>query len=199
VGEVVRLVHLGEAVGRFRPRQVDLPERPAEPAVAVGEERGIEVLAVGLLAEAHVHRHAGLGGAAQQRLERLGGHLVLEELVEVRADLLREIGRQRHLGIRDQLDLVLDGQVQQGEHALDDLLPAHPLVVRAHLRGGDLDVACHGVFVSFAVSVPTLIPHSDGRGKGRTPAGRGFDTGNPWRVRTESTSSIDPSNHRQTR
>ena len=27
------------------------------------------------------------------------------------------------------------------------------------------------MFVSFAVSVPTLIPHSDGLGKRRTPAG----------------------------
>src|SRR5690349_20219040 len=93
VGEVVGLVDLGEAVGGLRAGQVDLAERAAQPPVAVGEQRGVPVLAVRLLAEADVHGDPLLGGPPQQRLERLGRHLRLEELVEVAADLLREVRR----------------------------------------------------------------------------------------------------------
>ena len=46
------------------------------------------------------------------------------------------------------------------------------------------------VSVSFAVSVSPLIPHSDGRGKGRTWRVRRVDTGNPRRVRTGTSRSI---------
>src|SRR5438876_801398 len=144
VSEVVRLEDLGEAVGGPGPRQVDLPERPAQPSVPIGEEGSVEVLPVGLLAEADVHGHPALGRPAEQGLERLGRHLGLEELVEVGPDALGEIGRQRHLGIGDQLDLFPRGLLEQAQHALDDLLAARALVVGAHLGGGDLHVARHG-------------------------------------------------------
>src|SRR5437867_3005346 len=108
VGEVIGLVDLGESVHGLRSRQVDLPEHAGQPAVAIGEERRVEVLAVGLLAEPDVDRDALFGSPAQQRLERLGRHLGLEELIEVGADSLGEVGRQRHLGIRDDFDVVAD-------------------------------------------------------------------------------------------
>src|SRR5262245_35561168 len=65
VGEVIRLVDLGEAVGDLGARQVDLPERPAQAAIPIGEQRGIEVLAVGLLTEADVDGDPRVGGTLQ--------------------------------------------------------------------------------------------------------------------------------------
>src|SRR5215471_8330527 len=95
VGEVVRLVDLREAIRLPSARKVDLPERAAERARAVGEKGGVEVLAVGLLAEAHVHGDARLLGTPEQGFERLGRHLRLEELVEVLANLLGEVRGER--------------------------------------------------------------------------------------------------------
>src|SRR5215470_3627045 len=143
VGEVVRLVDLGEAIRLPSARKVDLPECAAERARGVGEEGGVEVLAVGLLAEAHVHGDARFLGAAEQGLERLGRHLRLEELVEVLTDLLGEVRSERHLRIGDQLHPLLLRLLEEGEHALDDLLAARAFVVGAHLGSGDDDVAGH--------------------------------------------------------
>ena len=120
MGEVVGLVDLREAVGRLRAGQVDLAERAAEAPVTIGEERRVEVPAVGLLAEAHVHRDPRGGGATEQRLERLRRHLGLEELVEVGADPLGEVRRERHLRVDDQLDAVARRRVEEREHPLDD-------------------------------------------------------------------------------
>src|SRR5437899_4062280 len=93
VGEVVGLEDLGEAVGGLRTGEVDLAERPAESAVPIGEERRVEVFPPRLLAEAHMHRDPRLGRPAQEWLERLRRHFGLEELIEVGADLLREVCR----------------------------------------------------------------------------------------------------------
>src|SRR6058998_1098548 len=134
VGEVVGLEDLGEAVGGLRAGQVDLAEGPAESAVPIGQERAIEVFPLGLLAEAHVHRDPRLGRAPQERLERLGRHLGLEELVEVGADLLGEVRRERHLGVRDQLDALLHRLLEQAQHPLDDLFAGRALVVGTQLR-----------------------------------------------------------------
>ena len=144
MGEVVGLEDLGEPVRGLRAGQVDLAKRPAEASVPVGEERRVEVLSLGFLAEAHVHRDPRLGRAGEERLERLGRHLGLEELVEVGADLLGEVRRERHLGVGDQLDAVPDRMLEQGQHPLHDLLAGRALVVRAHLGSGDLHVARHG-------------------------------------------------------
>ena len=144
--EEVGLVDLRVPVRLLRARQMDLPERPRELAGLVGQERGVEVAALVLLAEAHVAGDARLPRPLEQRGQRLGRHLGLEELVEVVAHPLGEVGRQRHLRIGEDLDVLRDGLVEQAEHALDDLLAARPFVVGAHLRGGDLDVACHGIF-----------------------------------------------------
>src|SRR3989441_534768 len=141
VGEVVGLEDLGEAVGGLGTGEVDLAERPAESAVPIGEERCVEVFPLRLLAEAHMHRDPRLGRAAQERLERLRRHFGLEELVEVGADLLGEVRRERHLGIGDQLDAFSDRLGEQAQHALDNLLAACALVIRAHLGGGDLYMA----------------------------------------------------------
>src|SRR5207244_5783651 len=141
VGEVVGLEDLGEAVGGLRAGQVDLAEGPAESAVPIGEERGVEVFPPRLLAEAHMHRDPRLGRAAQEWLERLRRHFRLEELVEVGADLLGEVRRERHLGIGDQHDAFSDRLGEQAQHALDNLLAACALVIRAHLGGGDLYTA----------------------------------------------------------
>src|SRR5205809_564498 len=143
VGEVVGLVDLGEAVRGLGAGKVDLPESPDDPAVAVGQERGVEVLAVGLLAEADVDGDPGLLGAAKEGLEGLGRDLRLEELIEVLADLLGEIRRERHLGIGDELDALGFGLIEQREHALDDFLPAAALLVGTQLGGGDGDDASH--------------------------------------------------------
>src|SRR2546427_12343965 len=88
-----------------------------------------------------MHRDPRLGRAAQERLERLRRHFGLEELVEVGADLLGEVRRERHLGIGDQLDAFSDRLGEQAQHALDNLLAACALVIRAHLGGGDLYMA----------------------------------------------------------
>src|SRR5438093_9175724 len=141
VGEVVGLEDLGEAVGGLRTGEVDLAERPAESAVPIGEERRVEVFPPRLLAEAHMHRDPRLGRAAQEWLERLRRHFGLEELVEVGADLLGEVRRERHLGIGDQHDAFSDRLGEQAQHALDNLLAACALVIRAHLGGGDLYTA----------------------------------------------------------
>src|SRR3989440_3061708 len=143
MGEVVGLVDLREAVGRLGAGQVDLAERAAEPAVAVGQQRRVPVLALRLLAEADMHRDPRLRRAPQQRLQRLRRHLALEELVEVAANLLGEVRRQRHLGVRDQLNAVTGRALQENEHALDDLLARRAFVVGAHLGGGDLYLARH--------------------------------------------------------
>jgi hypothetical protein len=82
-------------------------------------------------------------GPLEQRQQRLGRHLRLEELVEVVADALGEVRGERHLGIGDQLDALLDGLLHEDEHPLDDLLAARPFVVGAQLGGGDLDEAWH--------------------------------------------------------
>src|SRR5438093_1175466 len=141
VGEVVGLEDLGEAVGGLRTGEVDLAERPAESAVPIGEERRVEVFPPRLLAEAHMHRDPRLGRAAQEWLERLRRHFGLEDLVEVGADLLGEVRRERHLGIGDQHDAFSDRLGEQAQHALDNLLAACALVIRAHLGGGDLYTA----------------------------------------------------------
>ena len=93
--------------------------------------------------EAHVHGHARGGGAAQQRLERLRRHLGLEELVEVGTDPLREVRRQRHLRIHDQLDAVARRRVEERQHPLDDRLARRPVLIRPHLRGSDFQIARH--------------------------------------------------------
>src|SRR5881296_2204645 len=168
VGEVVGLEDLGEAVRGLRAGQVDLAERPAEAAVPVGQERRVEVLSPGLLAEAHVHRDPRLGRAREKRLERLGRHLGLEELIEVGADLLGEVRRERHLGIGDQLDALPRRLGQQAQHSLDDFLTARALVVGAELRGGDLEIAWHRDSPPRSGSrglSPSLIPHSPAVGK----------------------------------
>src|SRR5437762_3231054 len=144
VGEVVGFVHLREAVGGLRARQVDFAKCPAEPPVTLGEKRGVEVLAIGLLAESDVHGDPRLRRAPQQRLQSLRRHVGLEELVEVLADLLGEVRRERHFRIGDQLDALARSTFEQDEHALDDLLARGAFVVRSHLSGGDLDVARHG-------------------------------------------------------
>src|SRR3989454_1159692 len=141
VGEVVGLEDLGEAVGGLGTGEVDLAERPAESAVPIGEERRVEVFPPRLLAEAHMHRDPRLGRAAQEWLERLRRHFGLEELIEVGADLLGEVRRERHLGIGDQLDAFSDRLGEQAQHALDNLLAACALIIRAHLGGGDLYTA----------------------------------------------------------
>src|SRR5436309_587252 len=141
VGEVVGLEDLGEAVGGLGTGEVDLAERPAESAVPIGEERRVEVFPPRLLAEAHMHRDPRLGRATQEWLERLRRHFGLEELIEVGADLLGEVRRERHLGIGDQLDAFSDRLGEQAQHALDNLLAACALVIRAHLGGGDLYTA----------------------------------------------------------
>src|SRR3989441_500228 len=141
VGEVVGLEDLGEAVGGLGTGEVDLAERPAESAVPIGEERRVEVFPPRLLAEAHMHRDPRLGRAAQEWLGRPRRHLGLEELIEVGADLLGEVRRERHLGIGDQLDAFSDRLGEQAQQALDNLLAACALVIRAHLGGGDLYTA----------------------------------------------------------
>src|SRR2546425_7459569 len=141
VGEVVGLEDLGEAVGGLGTGEVDLAERPAESAVPIGEERRVEVFPPRLLAEAHMHRDPRLGRAAQEWLGRPRRHLGLEELIEVGADLLGEVRRERHLGIGDQLDAFSDRLGEQAQHALDNLLAACALIIRAHLGGGDLYTA----------------------------------------------------------
>src|SRR5256886_11431822 len=143
VGEVVGLEDLGEPVRGLRAGQVDLAKRSAEASVPVGEERRVEVLSLGFLAEAHVHRDPRLGRAGEERLERLGRHLGLEELVEVGADLLGEVRRERHLRVGDQLDALPRRLGEQTQHPLDDLLAAGALVVGAQLRGGGLYMARH--------------------------------------------------------
>src|SRR5467141_777128 len=143
VGEVVGLVDLREAVGGLGAGQVDLAKRAAEPAVAVGQQRRVPVLALRLLAEADVHRDPRLRRPPQQGLQRLRRHVGLEELVEVLADLLGEVGGERHLRVRDQLDAVAGRALQEHEHALDDLLARRALVVGAHLGGGDLYLTRH--------------------------------------------------------
>src|SRR2546422_1050137 len=153
VGEVVGLEDLGEAVGGLRAGQVDLAERPAESAVPIGQERAIEVFPLGLLAEAHVHRDPRLGRAPQERLERFGRHLGLEELVEVGADLLGEVRRERHLGVGDQLDALLHRLLEQTQHPLDDLFAGGALVVGTQLRGDRKSTrlnSSHG-YISYAV------------------------------------------------
>src|SRR5262252_8553192 len=155
VGEVVRLVDLRKTVRLASAGKVDLSERPAERACGVGEEGGVEVLAVGLLAEARMHGDARLLGAAKQGLERLGRHLRLEELVEVLPDLLGEVRGERHLRIGDQLHPLLLRLLEKGEHALDDLLPARAFVVGAHLGSGDDDVAGHGNLLYVTPSLAT--------------------------------------------
>src|SRR5438067_236259 len=120
VGEVAGVVHLREAVGCLRARQSDFAKRPAEPSVTIGEERGVEVLAIGLLAESDVHGDPRLRRAPQQRLQSLRRHVGLEELVEVLADLLGEVCRERHFRIGDQLDALARSTFEQDEHALDD-------------------------------------------------------------------------------
>ena len=133
------------AVGLLRAGQMDLSESPGEMARLVGQQRSVEVAALILLAEPHVAGDVGLARPLQQGGQRLGRHLGLEELIEVVPDPLREIGGQRHLGVGQDLDVLRDGPLQQDLHPLDDLLAARPLVVRSHLRGGDFDVAWHGV------------------------------------------------------
>src|SRR3989441_1857197 len=161
VGEVVGLVHLGEAVGRLRAGQVDLAEGAEQAPVTPGEQRRVEIRAVRLLAKADVHGDPRLRGALQQRLQRLGRHLGLEELVEVAADLLGEVRGERHLRIDDQLDAVAGRALEQDEHALDDLLARRAFVVRTHLGGGDLDMARHdGSFSARPGRSPMLIPRA---------------------------------------
>src|SRR3989441_1819280 len=101
VGEVVGLVDLGEAVGRLRAGQVNLAEGAEQAPVTPREQRRIEVRAVRLLAKADVHGDPRLRGAPEQRLQRLGRLLGLEELLEVAADLLGEVRGERHLRIDD--------------------------------------------------------------------------------------------------
>src|SRR5215467_496852 len=144
VGEIVWLVDLGKAVRLPSAREVDLPECPAESSRGVGEEGGVEVVTLGLLAEARVHGDARFLGTAEQGLQGFGRHLRLEELIEVLANLLGEVGGERHLGIGDQLDPLLLRLLEEGEHALDDLLATHAFVVGTHLGSGDGDVAGHG-------------------------------------------------------
>src|SRR6266542_245343 len=143
VGEVVGLVDLGEAVRLSGPRQVDLPERPAELARGIREEGRVEVLSAGLLAEARVHGDARVLGATEERLEGFGRHLRLEELIEVLADLFGEISGEGHLRIRDELDPLPLRLLEEGEHPLDDLLATRAFVVGAHLGSGHGDVAGH--------------------------------------------------------
>src|SRR5213083_1588351 len=161
VGEVVGLVDLGEAVGRLRAGQVNLAEGAEQAPVTPGEQRRVEIRAVRLLAKADVHGDPRLRGAPQQRLQRLGRHLGLEELVEVAADLLGEVRGERHLRIDDQLDAVAGRALEQDEHALDDLLARRAFVVRTHLGGGDLDLARHnGSFSHPPGRCPMLIPRA---------------------------------------
>src|SRR3989442_9133141 len=166
VGEVVGLVDLGKAVDGLRARQVDLAERAAQTPVAVGEEGGVEVLAVCLLAEADVHGHARLGGATKQGLESLRRYLGLEELIEVGADFLGEVGRQRHLRIDDQLHAIARRRFEEGEHPLDDRLAGCPLLIGTHLGGGNFQVAWHPSLLSGGAgpavpAFPGLSLHAD--------------------------------------
>src|SRR3989449_1071763 len=136
VGEVVGLEDLGEAVGGLRTGEVDLAERPAESAVPIGEERCVEVFPPRLLAEAHMHRDPRLGRAAQEWLRPPPRPFGLEELIEVGADLLGEVRRERHLGIGDQLDAFSDRLGEQAQHALDNLLAAFAPLISGHPGGG---------------------------------------------------------------
>src|SRR5262249_26607218 len=142
--------------------QMDLAEHARQSPVTIGEQRGVEVFPVGLLTEADVHGDARLGRLTQERLERLWRNVRLEELVVVLADALREIRRQCHLGIGDDLDALVDGLLEQGEHAFDDGLAWRAVLVRAHLRGGDLDMAWHKDPPSLADT--PLIPEGQARG-----------------------------------
>src|SRR5207302_2636417 len=101
------------------------------------------VLAVGLLTKPDVHRHARPGGAPKQRLESFRRHFGLEELVEVLADPLGEVRRQRHLGIDDQLHTVARRRLEQRQHPLDDRLARCSLLIWTHLGGGDFQIAGH--------------------------------------------------------
>src|SRR6266480_3549647 len=179
VGEVVGLEDLGEPVRGLRAGQVDLAKRPAEASVPVGEERRVEVLSLGFLAEAHVHRDPRLGRAGEERLERLGRHLGLEELVEVGADLLGEVRRERHLRVGDQLDALPRRLGEQTQHPLDDLLAAGALVVGAQLRGGDLYMARHDDSLPFRRTYNDLTARnaeilSGGRLPPSPPSRRGY-------------------------
>src|SRR5207247_9455107 len=60
---------------------------------------------------------------------------------EVAADLLGEVRRERHHRLRDQHDAFSHRLGEQAHHALDNLLAACALVIRAHLGGGDLYTA----------------------------------------------------------
>src|SRR3989442_14397952 len=72
-------------------------------------------------------------------------HLGLEELVEVLADALGEVRRQRHLRIDDQLDVVARRRVEERPHPLDDRLSRRAVLVRAHLIAGGLEISWHVV------------------------------------------------------
>ena len=126
---------------------MDLAVRPDQRAGLVGQQRRVEVAAPGLLAEADVDGDALLPGAAQHRLQRLGRHLVLEELIVVVADALGEVRRQRHLRVGDQVDLLGDRLLEEHEHPIDDLVPTGALVDRPHLGRRDFHLARHGVLL----------------------------------------------------
>src|SRR4029453_14746519 len=123
---------------------MNLSKGSRQPAGLIREQRGVEVAALRLLGKPHVASHARRLRPLEEREQRLEGHLGLEELVVVVADTLGEIRGERHLRISDELDVLADGLLHEGEHPLDDLLAARPLVVRAHLGGSDLDEAWHG-------------------------------------------------------
>src|SRR5262249_45479016 len=96
----------------------------------------------------------------------------------VLANLLGEVGGERHLGIGDQLHLLLLRLLEEGEHALDDLLAARAFVVGAHLGGGHGDVAGHvGLLFCLPLTLPSpppprrrnrsvSLPEGEGRGEG---------------------------------
>src|SRR6185436_1548865 len=123
---------------------MDLSKGPRQTARLIREQGGIEVAPLRLLGKSHMAGHPGRLGPLQQGQQRLGRNLRLEELVEIVSDALGKIRGERHLRIRDELDVLADRLVHEAEHPLDDLLAARALVVGAHLGGGDLDEAWHG-------------------------------------------------------
>src|SRR5207302_1882198 len=121
---------------------------------ALEREGAVALRVAAVLADRDPDR--GAGGVEDPVARVAVGEVVgLEDLVEVGADLLGEVRRERHLRVGDPLDALPRRLGEQTQHPLDDLLATGALVVGTQLRGGDLYMARH-----YGSPLPTNLQRS---------------------------------------
>ena len=128
--------------------QMHLAVLADDPAVAVGQDRGVEALAVrGELGIAERDGDLVFRRPFEQRPRRRVGHLALEPGIDLRLVghvPAREERGERKLGVDDEVAVLRLGLVEQIDHPPDHGLPAVGLLDRAALGGRHAQDAAQG-------------------------------------------------------